>query len=99
MEQKWKKNINFVVVDDTTGHQLSEIRWSADTVTRDTWSDETQEHLELCTCFAHEQSDLQIKTDTGKSIFWQRMAPKLKSMANKDNLKELNIKIKQKKLE
>ena len=38
-----------------------------------------------------------MNTDTGKSIFWRRMAPKLKSMANEDSLKEFKKRIKQKK--
>ena len=32
--------------------------------------------------------------DAGKLIFWRRMAPKLKTMANDDSLKELKKKLK-----
>ena len=55
-----------------------------------TGTDETQEHLGLCTGFSHEQRGLKMDTEKGKSIFWRRMAPKLKLLTNEDNLKELN---------
>ena len=63
----------------------------------DTGSDETQENLELCTGFAHEQRDLKINTVKEMSMFCKRMVPKSKSLANEDNLKELKKKFKQKK--
>ena len=63
----------------------------------DTGTDETQEHLELCTGFPHEQRGLKMNGENGKSIFWRRMAPKLKLLTKKDNFKELKQKIKTKK--
>ena len=46
--------------------------------------------------FTHEQRGLNMDTDAGKLIFWRRMTPKLKSMANDDKLKELQKELKQK---
>ena len=55
----------------------------------DTGSTETQEHVEKCSGFTCEKKGSNMDTDAGKLIFWRRMAPKLKSMANDDSLKEL----------
>ena len=38
---------------------------------------ETQEHLEQCEGFHHEQRGLDLTQEMGKQIFWRRMAPKL----------------------
>ena len=40
------------------------------------------------------EGGLQMYRDAGKLIFWRRMAPKLKTMANDDSLKELKKKLK-----
>ena len=53
----------------------------------DTGTDETQEHLEVCTGFSHEQRGLKMNDEKGKLIFWRRMAPKLKALINEDHLK------------
>ena len=58
---------------------------------------ENQEHLEKCDGFKYEQRGLNLNEEIGKQIFWQRMAPKLKELANKENLKELEEKLKLKK--
>ena len=57
---------------------------------------ETQEHLQVCPGLAHEQRGLNIDREQGKLIFWQRMAPKLKELANEDSLKEFFKKAKKK---
>ena len=58
-----------------------------------TEADETQEHLEVCTGFFHEQRGLKMNSEKRKLIFWRRMAPKLKLLTNEDNLKELKKKL------
>ena len=55
----------------------------------DTGTDETQEYLEVCTGFSHEQRGLKMNDEKGKLIFWRRMASKLKALTNEDNLKDL----------
>ena len=52
---------------------------------------ENQEHLEICPGLAHEQMVL------NKQILWQRMAPKLKNLADEDEFKELKEKLRLKK--
>ena len=62
-----------------------------------TEEDETQEHQEVCPGLAHEQWGLNINKEQVKLIFWWRMAPKIKEVTNKDNLKEWKKKIELKK--
>ena len=50
---------------------------------------ENQEHLELCPGLTQEQRGLNLNEDMGKQIFLQRMAPKLKKIAEEDKYKEL----------
>ena len=51
---------------------------------------ENQEHLEVCMGLTHEQRGLNLNEEQSKQIFWQRTAPKLKELANEENLKELS---------
>ena len=58
---------------------------------------ETQEHLEKCEGFTHEQRNLNMDEEKGKLIFWRRMAPKLKKMDDNDKYLALKAKLKKKK--
>ena len=51
-----------------------------------TGSDETQEHIEICTGFAKERETLNLNEGIGTLIFWRRVVYKLKCMKlnNKD---------------
>ena len=60
---------------------------------------ETQEHLEKCAGFVHEQRNLNMDEERGKLIFWRRMAPKLKKLDDNDKLLALKAKLKKKKEE
>ena len=60
---------------------------------------ETQEHLEQCEGFHHEQRGLDLTQEMGKQIFWRRMAPKLKKLDYEDKYLSLKAKIKLKKAE
>ena len=60
---------------------------------------ETQEHLEKCEGFLHEQRNLNMDEEKGKLIFWRRMAPKLKKMDDNDKYLALKAKLKKKKEE
>ena len=60
---------------------------------------ETQEHLEKCEGFLHEQRNLNMDEEKGKLIFWRRMAPKLKKLDDNDKYLALKAKLKKKKEE
>ena len=60
---------------------------------------ETQEHLEQCAGFVHEQRNLNMDEERGKLIFWRRMAPKLKKLDDQDKLLALKAKLKKKREE
>ena len=51
-----------------------------------TGSDETQEHIEICTGFAKDRETLNLNEVTGTLIFWRRVVYKLRCMKlnNKD---------------
>jgi len=58
---------------------------------------ETQEHLELCEGFSHEQRNLDMNEERGKLIFWRRMAPKLKTLNDHDKWLDLKERLREKK--
>merc|ERR1711892_259207 len=60
---------------------------------------ETQEHLEMCAGFLHEQRNLNMTEEKGKLIFWRRMAPKLKTLNDHDKWLELRERMRKKKAE
>merc|ERR1711892_1098580 len=60
---------------------------------------ETQEHMEQCEGFFHEQRNLDMNEERGKLIFWRRMAPKLKTLNDYDKWLELKERLRKKKEE
>ena len=60
---------------------------------------ENQERLESCPGHAPEQRCLNLNFEQGKQIFWRRMEPKCKKLADENKLKELKEKLKLKKEE
>merc|ERR1739838_220144 len=60
---------------------------------------ETQEHMEQCEGFSHEQRNLDMNEERGKLIFWRRMVPKLKTMNDHDKWLELKESLRKKKEE